>query len=144
MHVPFPLRSCVIFFFSFDFHPPNTNSSKKMNVLEEDQTKTKGQMLWNLGNIQQNTMTIKWVRSAMAITCGIMTGILGVTGLQGFVGFLFFHVIVSLGLVIKSNFKLGDYVPGVKLHQFLVDGIMGELMSFLLFWTMFYGLTHVY
>ena len=63
-----------------------------MNVLEEDQTKTKGQMLWNLGNIQQNTMTIKWVRSAMAITCGIMTGILGVTGLQGFIEVFYFFI----------------------------------------------------
>ena len=31
---------------------------------------------------------------------------IGVTGLQGFIGFLFFHIIVSLGLVLKSNFQL--------------------------------------
>ena len=110
----------------------------------EDQTKTKGAMLFNMGNIQSNARTIQWIRSFMSLTGGTMMGILGFTGLQGFIGFLILHVVVSTAIVAKASFSLTDYVPGSKLPNFLIEGLTGELMSFLLFWTMFYGLVHVY
>ena len=110
----------------------------------EDQTKTKGAMLFNMGNIQSNARTIQWIRSFMSLTGGTMMGILGFTGLQGFIGFLILHVVVSTAIVAKASFSLTDYVPGSKLPNFLIEGLTGELMSFLMFWTMFYGLVHVY
>ena len=101
-------------------------------------------MLWNMANIQSNNMSIQWVRSFMSVTSGVMMGILGMTGLQGFLGWVLLHMVVSLCILVKASFALGDYVPGAKLPNFLIDGLMGQLMTFLLFWTMFYGLVHVY
>ena len=126
---------------SFALHRPRDQIS--MNPTE-DQTKTKGAMLFNMGNIQSNARTIQWIRSFMSLTGGTMMGILGFTGLQGFIGFLILHVVVSTAIVAKASFSLTDYVPGSKLPNFLIEGLTGELMSFLLFWTMFYGLVHVY
>ena len=124
----------------------NNKERQKINRMNptDDQTKTKGAMLWNMQNIQTNALTLQWIRSFMSITSGIMMGILGLTGLYGFIGFALLHIVVSVGILFKAGFNLTDYLPGTKLPGFLIDGLMGELMSFLLFWVLFYALVHVY
>ena len=115
---------------SFALHRPRDQIS--MNPTE-DQTKTKGAMLFNMGNIQSNARTIQWIRSFMSLTGGTMMGILGFTGLQGFIGFLILHVVVSTAIVAKASFSLTDYVPGSKLPNFLIEGLitLSSSVSFL-------------
>ena len=112
--------------------------------MAEDQTKTKGLLLWNMQNIQANNQSIQWIRSFMSIATGMLMGILGLTGFNGFIGFACCHVVINVGILLKSGMKIADFVPGHKLPNFLIDGLLGELLSFMLFWTMFYGLVHVY
>jgi ER membrane protein complex subunit 6 len=112
--------------------------------VQEDQTKSKGAMLWNMGNIQANNMSIQWIRSFMSVAGGSMVGILGLTGSRGFLCFFVLSVIINFGILAKAKFQIADYIPGNKFPNFLVDGLLGELLSFLLFWTLFYGLVHVY
>ncbi len=109
-----------------------------------DESTNKGAMLFNMPNIQANAQAVAWVRSVMGLVGGICAGVLGLTGGRGLLCFVGFYVLVSLAIVAKAGFKLADALPGAKMPQFLVNGLMGQLMSFLLFWTMFYGLVHVY
>ena len=115
-----------------------------MNPQQLAEKEKKGAMLYNSANIQGNMQAVMWVRSFMGIISGVCTGILGLTGAQGFVAFLLLYVVVSIGIISKAGFNLSGVLPGAKLPWFLVDSLMGQLMSFLLFWTMFYGLVHVF
>ena len=105
---------------------------------------SKGAVLWNMQNVQRNMATINWVRTFMTISGGACTGIMGFRGLWGLFSFLALYVAVSVAILVKAGFKLEDYAPGAKMPGFLIYGIMGQLMSFLLFWTLFYGIVHVY
>ena len=60
-------------------------------------------------------------------------GVLGLTGLSGFV----FYVMCSACL---SALLYGKYRNAQSLHE----GVVGNVLSFVLFWTLFYGLVHVY
>ena len=86
----------------------NNKERQKINRMNptDDQTKTKGAMLWNMQNIQTNALTLQWIRSFMSITSGIMMGILGLTGLYGFIGFALLHIVVSVGILFKAGFNL--------------------------------------
>ena len=115
-----------------------------MNPQDIAEKEKKGAMLFNGTHIQGNMQSVVWVRSFMGIISGVCTGILGLTSLQGFAAFIGFHVFVSIALMAKSGFDLSGVLPGSKFPGFLIDGLMSQLMSFLLFWTMFYGLVHVF
>ena len=121
--------------------PPRPPTMNPQQLAEKEK---KGAMLYNSANIQGNMQAVMWVRSFMGIISGVCTGILGLTGAQGFVAFLLLYVVVSIGIISKAGFNLSGVLPGAKLPWFLVDSLMGQLMSFLLFWTMFYGLVHVF
>ena len=123
---------------------PRVSAACTMNPQEMAEKEKKGAMLYNGAHIQGNMQAVMWVRSFMGIVSGVSTGILGLTGGHGFVAFVLLYAVVSLAIIGKAGFDLPGTLPGAKLPGFLIDGLMGQLMSFLLFWTMFYGLVHVF
>ena len=84
------------------------------------------------------------VRSLLTIVAGIAAGVLGLTSLLGFAFFLQVHVVTSLALLAKMKFDVAECLPGQTNAWLLVDGLGGQLMSFLLFWTVAYSVVNVY
>ena len=115
-----------------------------MNPEQMADKEKKGAMLFNGAHIQGNMQAVMWVRSFMGIVSGVSVGILGLTGARGFIAYVVLYVVVSLAIIAKGGFDLAGTLPGAKLPGFIIDGLMDQLMSFLLFWTMFYALVHVF
>ena len=101
-------------------------------------------IFWNQLNVGKNNAAVNWVRTLMAIVTGAAAGVLGLKSMQGFAFFVACYAATSLALLMKMRFDADSFFPGTKVHTFLLSGIMSHLMSFLLFWTAFYGLCHVY
>jgi hypothetical protein len=101
---------------------------------------------FNQENLMKNMKMVTFVRTIVVIAGGVVTGILGYTGLAGFVCYLLVFMAGSLVLLSKMGFKPSQYTSSGSLNAFMFDGVMSQqlTLSFLLFWTLFFALVHIY
>ncbi|KAH7840875.1 hypothetical protein Vadar_022778 [Vaccinium darrowii] len=88
---------------------------------------------FNAENMQNNMKAIHYSRTFMSIIGGVIAGISGFTGLTGFVFYFLVMAITSIGLIAKAGFTIHSYFD--SWNQIIFDGILGGLLSFVLFWT---------
>ncbi|BGP32283.1 hypothetical protein JCM10296v2_004064 [Rhodotorula toruloides] len=94
-------------------------------------------------NLVHNQRALYYVKSTTACIAGSVAGILGLTNLHGFV--LFFVTSFGVGALysaVNCGMKPGRYFP--KASEPLLSGTLGNCFSFILFWTLFYSLVHIY
>jgi len=94
--------------------------------------------------LTKTKQTIEFVRNVMSIIIGSAAGILGYRGIEGFILYVVLFVLTSVGIESKMNFKVGKYIPNETLGSFLISGIGGQALAFVLYWTLFYALVHLY
>jgi len=83
------------------------------------------------------------IRSFMGIVSGCVAGICGLTGLAGLACFIVMHLTVSLAILAKMDFDLKAYSRGSML-AFLTADLQKCAMSFMLFWTLFFGMVYLF
>ncbi|GLT67263.1 hypothetical protein SLA2020_395840 [Shorea laevis] len=93
-------------------------------------------------NMQSNMKIIYYSQTFMSIIGGVVAGILGFTGLTGFIFYFLVMAITSAGLIAKTKFSVNSYFD--CWNRILLDGFMGGLMSFVLFWTFAYDIVHIF
>lgn len=93
---------------------------------------------------QQNVQKMESIRSFMGIVNGCCAGILGLTNLGGILFFVVMHLVVSVCLLVRIGGKLERYRRGVGLVGFFMEGLQMCFMSYMLFWTLFYGLVYLF
>ncbi|KAI6691050.1 hypothetical protein NL676_027878 [Syzygium grande] len=93
-------------------------------------------------NMQSNMKVVYYSRTFMSIIGGVIAGILGFTGLTGFVIYFLVMAITSIGLIAKTGFSVNSYFS--SWNQIIFDGFLGGLMSFVLFWTFAYDIIHIF
>ncbi len=98
---------------------------------------------FSVENLQKNEGIVEFTHTAMCVVSGSLAGVMGLTGLQGFGAMLVLYLITSLALVLKMGFHVEPYF-NMKWVLFLFHGIGGHITSFILFWTLSYGLVHIY
>eukprot|EP01089_Gocevia_fonbrunei_P019670 TRINITY_DN7042_c0_g1_i1.p1 TRINITY_DN7042_c0_g1~~TRINITY_DN7042_c0_g1_i1.p1 ORF type:complete len:107 (-),score=4.62 TRINITY_DN7042_c0_g1_i1:84-404(-) len=92
--------------------------------------------------IQQNNRVIYNCRIFVATIAGCATGILGQTGLVGFLCYLLSSLLVSVFLLFKTQFKVKKYFTSWT--SIWTEGLFQGILSFVLFWTLFYGFLSCY
>ena len=82
----------------------------------------------------------------MTIVGGAASGILGFTGFKGILFYFLLYVTTSflLALRMNDNLKVDKFVYKTTFFSFLYSGILGETLAFVLYWTLFYALVHIY
>lgn len=99
----------------------------------------------NTEALQTNAMGIGYVRALMAIITGVAAGILGLTGSKGFLLYIAMHFLTSIFLLAKMKFKVSEYLtPDASLFWFAVDGLTGQGLSFVMFWTLSFAMVHIF
>ena len=93
---------------------------------------------------QQNIQKMESIKSFMGIVNGCCAGILGLTNSVGIVFFVVCHLVVSACLWVRIGGDLDKYSKGVGVVGFLMGGLQNCFMSFMLFWTLFYGLVYLF
>lgn len=78
----------------------------------------------------------------MAIVSGMAAGIMGLTGLLGFAIFLLTTCILSVLMFFKMGGQPKPYFK--KPEEVWSEGVMAAMMSYILFWTLFYDIVHIY
>jgi hypothetical protein len=78
---------------------------------------------FSMENMKHNEEIIDYAHTAMCVISGCIAGVMGLTSLTGFA------LMLSLYMVTPA---------------FMFHGIGGHVLSFVLFWTLAYGLVHIY
>mmetsp|Transcript_1981 Transcript_1981/g.2473 ORF Transcript_1981/g.2473 Transcript_1981/m.2473 type:complete len:128 (+) Transcript_1981:265-648(+) len=108
-----------------------------------DATGGEGRDIFNLPAAQLNKKKMDTVRSFMGIVSGCVAGVCGLTGLEGLVCFFVLHLAVSLSLLMKMKFDLKSY-SRESMISFMMADLQKNGLSFMLFWTLFYGLVYLF
>ncbi len=93
---------------------------------------------------RQNTQKMDSIKSFMGIVTGCCAGILGLTNMRGIAFFVVMHFVVSGCLLTRIGGDLEKYRKGVTKVNFVMEGLQSSFMSYMLFWTLFYGLVYLF
>ena len=97
---------------------------------------------YNPGAIRNNINIVDYSRAFLAVISGSAAGILGFTGLRGFIFYFVLSFVMSLLLVYKTGKNWDRYF--LSRWNLWTSGILGELFTYLLVWTFMYGMIHVF
>ena len=89
-----------------------------------------------------NGRILNFCRVFVAIISGCAAGIMGITGIPGFLAFFLSTFLLSVGLYLKVSCEPKPFFK--KPEDIWTEGIMQALMSYILFWTLFYDIVHIY
>ncbi|XP_010924169.1 uncharacterized protein [Elaeis guineensis] len=98
--------------------------------------------IFNAENFQSNIKSIYYSRTFLSIIGGVVAGIWGFTGLMGFIFYFLIMTTASLGFAAKAKFSIHKYFD--SWNRIVLDGFLGGLMSFVLFWTFAYDIVHIF
>ncbi|ORY74517.1 Rab5-interacting protein-domain-containing protein [Leucosporidium creatinivorum] len=95
-------------------------------------------------NVQKNAQSLYYVKSTLASLSGALTGLLGLTSLPGFLFYLSTYLLIGLAFsTTKAGSKPREYFVG-GWWETLMGDCVGCAAPFVLFWTLFYALVHIY
>eukprot|EP01018_Ginkgo_biloba_P000522 Gb_07701 [translate_table: standard] len=115
---------------------PVATSEKKSSNIENELP------AYSTENLQNNMRVIYYSRTFLSIMGGVVAGILGLTGLKGFIFYFMVMAVTSLGVAAKAKFDIHEYFD--SWNRVTLDGITSGLMSFVLFWTFAYDIVHIF
>ncbi|KAG0088054.1 ER membrane complex subunit 6 [Podila epicladia] len=93
--------------------------------------------------IAKNSQTMTFIRSSYSAILGLAAGILGLTNWSGFVFYFVGSTFLStLVFLVKAKASPSTYFRSP--FDVFTEGVLGGLLSYILFWTLLYGIIHVY
>lgn len=92
--------------------------------------------------IRHNHSLLEYCHTSASALSGSTAGILGLTGLHGFIFYFIATLIVSIMLVIKAGSQWQKFFRAR--FGIFTNGLFGGLFTYVLFWTFIYGMVHVY
>lgn len=102
----------------------------------------KKEEVFNERAFRTNAGIIDYCRTSGSVIAGVIAGVMGLTGLYGFVFFFIYSAFLSVLLVAKAGTSWRNYFASSGALWF--DGILGGLFTYVLLWTFMYGMVHVY
>ncbi|KAI9228212.1 MAG: transmembrane protein 93 [Piptocephalis tieghemiana] len=94
-------------------------------------------------HLASNSQTLDRTRSFFSFASGAAAGILGLRSANGFYFFALTYLLHTTGLhLLHAKGKPSLYFRSSK--DLLLEGLPSALLSYVLFWTLLYGIVHVY
>ncbi|XP_071825831.1 ER membrane protein complex subunit 6-like [Apostichopus japonicus] len=110
--------------------------------LAPSSSKIKETVIFNDLAMRGNMSIINYSRTFMSAVSGAAAGILGLTGLYGFVFYFVTAFFLSTMLLFKAGRHVNQYFKTCR--PIFTMGLFGGLFTYILFWTFLYGMVHVY
>ncbi|VDN28671.1 unnamed protein product [Gongylonema pulchrum] len=85
---------------------------------------------------------MEYSRTCQAAAAGMASGILGLTGISGFVFYFVLVILQAIFWEMKANFEWHNYFISRSLS--LTHSLISGLFTYILFWVFLYGMVHVY
>ncbi|CAK5058948.1 unnamed protein product [Meloidogyne enterolobii] len=98
--------------------------------------------MFNEAAVRNNFYVLEQSRTCQSAVSGIASGILGLTGIMGFVFYFVCVLIQALIWDYKAGFQWTSFFT--KRSLLFGHSLIGGLFTYVLFWVFVYGLVHVY
>ncbi|VDN60495.1 unnamed protein product [Dracunculus medinensis] len=92
--------------------------------------------------MRHNMGVLEYSRTCQAAVTGMTSGILGLTGISGFVFYFIFVAFQACIWQIKASFHWRNYFVSHSLS--FTHSLVSGLFTYILFWVFLYGMVHVY
>lgn len=100
--------------------------------------------LYSVPNFKHNVGVVSFCRVITSVLAGIVAGVLGITGLSGFLFYIVFHALLAVPLLLKAQFQVKKYFRNWTTPFLSFIFTSQGMLSFLLFWIIFYNIAHVF
>uniref|UniRef100_A0A7S2XA63 ER membrane protein complex subunit 6 n=1 Tax=Lotharella oceanica TaxID=641309 RepID=A0A7S2XA63_9EUKA len=98
--------------------------------------------LMSTQRIAHNVKVIHFCRILISIVVGAACGIIGYTGIRGFLFFILSWIGTSLSYFVRTGWDTEKYFTSTWL--LVTHDLFQGTLSFMLFWTLFYDIVHIY
>eukprot|EP01137_Pigoraptor_chileana_P012533 Opistho-2@65009 len=92
--------------------------------------------------LRSNGASLDRSRVMVGAVAGATAGILGLTNLQGFMFYFVSHLIFASLMTVKFGTHATDFFKSIS--ALWLDGLLGHVLTFVLFWTLLFGIVHVF
>ncbi|CAF0709340.1 unnamed protein product [Brachionus calyciflorus] len=92
--------------------------------------------------VRYNHFLLDYCQTSFSALSGCTAGILGLTGLYGFLFYFVVSIMTSLFMAIYLGNNTSKYF--LSTQTLFTSTIWSGLQTYLLFWTFLYGMVHVY
>ena len=99
-------------------------------------------LIQNDAAIRYNDFLLDYGQTSMSALSGCAAGILGLTGLYGFVFYFVFSFMLSVMVVACLGANIDNFFLSKK--NIFTGTLWSGIQTYLLFWTFMYGMVHVY
>ena len=114
-------------------------TSRNQNVSKR---KTDSDQILSEPAIRYNNFLLDYCQTAMSALSGSAAGILGLTGLNGFLFYFICSLILSFAILISMGVHVNKYF--LSKQSIFTGTLWSGIQTYLLFWTFLYGMVHVY
>ncbi|GMH41887.1 hypothetical protein BSKO_09797 [Bryopsis sp. KO-2023] len=98
----------------------------------------------SLPSYKHNLGVLSFCRILTSVIGGAASGVLGVTGWRGFLVYLVIHVLLAFPLLLKAGFDGKKYFNNWSTLLVSMVFTSQGILSFFLFWMIFYNVAHVF
>lgn len=134
----------TVFFIRENTSLTKHNSTQNSEQVTMEELQSKDVEFFSMENMKSNEKVVDFVYTSMCVIAGCIAGILGLTGLAGFAFLAVAYVATAVTVwVFKLQMRVSVYFNTSTL-SFIFAGVFSQALSFILFWTLSYGLVHIY
>ncbi len=113
-------------------------------MMNDDMLDSKGErVFFSRESMGHNMRAIDNFRTLLTLVGGCCAGILGCTGFNGAILYFAIYLVLQLCLLFLMGFDSEKYTA-VSPARFIISGIEGYILSYILFWTLAYALVYIY
>lgn len=110
--------------------------------LVKQQKKLDNQIPYSEASIRYNDFLLDYCQTSMSALSGCAAGIMGMTGLYGFVFYFICSLLLSLIILVYMGQNSSRYFISKK--TIVTGTLWAGIQTYLLFWTFLFGMVHVY
>ncbi|VDM96654.1 unnamed protein product [Thelazia callipaeda] len=92
--------------------------------------------------VRHNIAVLEYSRTCQAAAAGMASGILGLTGIPGFIFYFALVILQAFLWEMKANFEWQNYF--MSRSSSFTHSLLSGLFTYTLFWVFLYGMVHVY
>jgi len=113
-------------------------------VAMEPSTKNKPLEVINPINLRHNMGVLAFMRNFMAVITGIVVGILGIEGWSGFLPHIAVQLLCAAAMTLKGAANPKKYFHTWSNFLFFEVLSSTTLLTYILFWMIFYNVAHIF
>ena len=118
------------------------NPPSKTSLLKSKKVGSNFSEVLNESAIRYNDYLLDYCQTSVSALSGCTAGILGLTGLYGFLFYFICSLILSIAILIHLGKNAQKYF--LSKQTIFTNTLWSGIQTYLLFWTFLYGMVHVY